>query len=141
MASPTNLSVQSLFDIKGWVCVVTGGGSGLGLITARALSANGAKVYITGRRAEKLKDAEGKDPSGGEIIALQMDVTSKDSIRSGVAAIAAREKCVNLLVNNAGVTSENYGEKGMPTGDIKTISEAMMSDQDFEDWTSIYSVN
>jgi len=141
MASHTNLSVQSLFDIKGWVCVVTGGGSGLGLITARALSANGAKVYITGRRAEKLKDAEGKDPSGGEIIALQMDVTSKDSIRSGVAAIAAREKCVNLLVNNAGVTSENYGEKGMPTGDIKTISEAMMSDQDFEDWTSIYSVN
>jgi len=110
MASQTDLSAASLFDVKGWVAVVTGGGSGLGLVTANALAANGVKVYVTGRRAEKLKDAEKQDPSGGSIIALQMDVTDKESIQAGVDAISKKEKFVNFLVNNAGVTSGTYRE-------------------------------
>jgi NADP-dependent 3-hydroxy acid dehydrogenase YdfG len=96
MASQTDLSAASLFNIKGWVAVVTGGGSGLGLVTANTLAANGVKVYITGRRADKLKDAEKQDPSGGSIIALQMDVTDKESIQAGVDAIAKKEKFVNV---------------------------------------------
>lgn len=56
MADLKDLTAASLFDVKGWVAVVTGGGSGLGLITAKALAANGVKVYVTGRRADKLKD-------------------------------------------------------------------------------------
>jgi hypothetical protein len=47
MADLETLTAQSLFDIKNWVCVVTGGGSGLGLITARSLAANGAKGMYT----------------------------------------------------------------------------------------------
>ena len=105
MASQDDLSAASLFNIKGWVAVVTGGGSGLGLVTAKALAANGVKVYVTGRRADKLKEAESQHPSGGSIIALQMDVTDKESIQAGVDAIAKKEKYVNFLVNNAGVTS------------------------------------
>ena len=46
-----------LTDVSGLVAVVTGGGIGLGLIIARALEANGAKVFITGRRQEKLDEA------------------------------------------------------------------------------------
>jgi NADP-dependent 3-hydroxy acid dehydrogenase YdfG len=103
MASQDDLSAASLFNIKGWVAVVTGGGSGL--VTAKALAANGVKVYVTGRRADKLKDAETQHPSGGSIIALQMDVTDKESIQAGVDEIAKNEKFVNFLVNNAGVTS------------------------------------
>jgi NADP-dependent 3-hydroxy acid dehydrogenase YdfG len=111
MASQTDLSAASLFNIKGWVAVVTGGGSGLGLVTANALAANGVKVYVTGRRADKLKDAEKQDPSGGSIIALQMDVTDKESIQAGVDAIAKQEKFVNFLVNNAGVTSGMFRQQ------------------------------
>lgn len=113
----------------------------MGLITAKALAANGAKVYVTGRRAEKLKDAELTDSaSGGSIVGIQMDCTDKQSIQDGVAAIAAKEKFVNFLINNAGQTSCNYGPKGMPTGDVKSISEDMLS-QSFEDWTGIYKIN
>ncbi|WPG98644.1 Hypothetical protein R9X50_00143700 [Acrodontium crateriforme] len=142
MADLKDLTAQSLFNIKGWVAVVTGGGTGLGLITAKALAANGVKVYVTGRRVDKLQDAEMQDAvSGGSIVALQMDVTDKESIKLGVQAISEKEKCVNFLVNNAGVTSVNYGPKGAPQGDVKAISEEMLRNQDFKDWTSIYSVN
>ncbi|GAB7358925.1 hypothetical protein MBLNU230_g5002t1 [Neophaeotheca triangularis] len=136
-----NLSAQSLFNTQGWVAVVTGGGSGLGLITAKALAANGVKVYVTGRRQDKLKDAETQHASGGSIVGVQMDVTSKDSIKKVVEEISSKEKCVNFLVNNAGVTSVNYGPEGPPQGDAKAVSEAMLGNQDFEEWTWPYKVD
>ncbi|KAF2100134.1 NAD(P)-binding protein [Rhizodiscina lignyota] len=141
MADLSDLEVSSLFNVKGWVAVVSGGGTGLGLVTANALAVNGVKVYITGRRVEKLKDAEMQHPSGGSITGLQMDVTSKESIREVVKFIESKEKFINLLINNAGVSSVNYGAKGMPKGDVRAISEEMMNNQDFEDWTWIYKVN
>lgn len=142
MADSSQLSAHSLFNIKGWVAVVTGGGTGLGLMTANALAANGVKVYITGRRLEKIKNAEMQDPSsGGSITAIQMDVTNKDSIKDFVKTINGQEKFINLLVNNAGQTSVNYGEKWTPQGNPQEVSERMLSYQDFDDWTSIYKVN
>ena len=63
--------------------VVTGGGTGLGLVTATALADNGCKVYITGRRAEPLKAAEREaSKSGAAIIAVQADVSTKEGISS-----------------------------------------------------------
>ncbi len=141
MADPNDLSIQSLFNIKNWVCVVTGGGTGLGLMTANALASNGAKVYVTGRRVEKLKEAESTHASGGSIIALPMDVTNKASIRSGIDSITSQEKYINLLVNNAGVTGLNYGDNGMPKGDVKSISDEMFNNQDFSGWSWMYNVN
>lgn len=142
MADLTQFTTQSLFNVKGWTAIVTGGGTGLGLMTANALAANGVKVYITGRRLEPLQKAEKKDSnSGGEIIAVQLDVTNKDSIKEFAKTISGKETCINLLVNNAGQTSKNYGEKWTPEGDPKEVSEKMMNYQDFSDWTSIYEIN
>lgn len=142
MAGLNAFTTQSLFNIKGWVAIVTGGGTGLGLMTAKALAANGVKVYITGRRLEKIKAAETQDAqSGGSIIAIQLDVTDKASILEFAKTIGEKEKFINLLVNNAGQTSVNYGEKWTPHGDPKAVSEKMLGYQDFDDWTSIYKVN
>lgn len=64
---------------------MTGGGTGLGLVTAAALAENGMTVYITGRRKEVLekaaKDATPKD-GPGKIIAVQADVATKEGILS-----------------------------------------------------------
>jgi NAD(P)-dependent dehydrogenase (short-subunit alcohol dehydrogenase family) len=141
MADTSSLEIPNLYNLKGWTAVVTGGGTGLGLMTCHALAANGVKVYATGRRLEKLKSAEFEHPSGGSVIALQMDVTDKDSIKAGVEHITSKEKCINLLVNNAGVTSVNYGDPGMPVGTVQEVSDAMFASQGFDEWLDIYKVN
>lgn len=142
MPESSDLSIQSLFSITGWVAIVTGGGTGLGLITAKALAENGARVYITGRRLEVLKKAESQvSNGGGAIIALEMDVTNKDSIRAGVAEISKREKCVHLLVNNAGVTCKHADIDQVRDADVEAISAHMFDTQEYEDWSWPYAVN
>ena len=46
MASTHQLRVQELFSIKGYVCVVTGGGTGIGLMATQALAANGMSCVL-----------------------------------------------------------------------------------------------
>lgn len=52
--STASLSVTSLFDVEGKRILITGGGSGLGSYAALGLALHGAKVFIVGRREEKL---------------------------------------------------------------------------------------
>ncbi|KAK3074549.1 hypothetical protein LTR53_002903 [Teratosphaeriaceae sp. CCFEE 6253] len=142
MTDLKDLTTASLFNLTGWVTIVTGGGTGLGLMTAKALAANGCKVYITGRRIKKLKGAELQDSaSGGSITGIQMDITDKESIKACIKEVSSKEKYVNFLVNNAGATSVNYGASGLPTGSVAEISATMMDNQTFDDWLSIYKVN
>jgi NADP-dependent 3-hydroxy acid dehydrogenase YdfG len=54
MAS-ASFNLNSIYDLTGLVAVVTGGGTGIGLMITRGLAANGAKVYITGRRIDVLQ--------------------------------------------------------------------------------------
>jgi len=49
------VKAANLFDVSHVTAVVTGGGTGIGLMITQALSANGAKVYITGRREDALE--------------------------------------------------------------------------------------
>lgn len=86
-----DLKTGNLFNIDSWVCVVTGGGTGLGLTTAIALAANGAKVYITGRRKEKLDEAVkmATPKSGnGSVHAIQGDAASKEGIQGESGMVA-----------------------------------------------------
>lgn len=65
-----DLTTSKLFDVSHIVSVVTGGGTGIGLMIAQALQSNGAKVYITGRREEALEKVVEQYSTGpGQIIA------------------------------------------------------------------------
>jgi NAD(P)-dependent dehydrogenase (short-subunit alcohol dehydrogenase family) len=97
--------LENLFSVKDRVALITGGGSGIGLMATQALATNGAKVYICGRTEEKLeKVAElyGKDIPG-QIVPITADVSKKDSIRQLVKEIQSKEKCLCILINNAGI--------------------------------------
>lgn len=64
---------SKLFDVSHVTAVVTGGATGIGLMITQALAANGAKVYITGRRKDALErtvDAYNTGP--GKIIACEL---------------------------------------------------------------------
>lgn len=69
-AKNEDLKINKLFDVSNFSAVVTGGGSGIGLMITQALVSNGARVYITGRRQEVLETVVHKYSSGpGKIIA------------------------------------------------------------------------
>jgi NAD(P)-dependent dehydrogenase (short-subunit alcohol dehydrogenase family) len=75
-ANMDELKGSKLFDVSHLTTIVTGGGTGIGLMITQALVANGAKVYITSRREEVLKKTEELYAGGGpgQIIPLVGDV-------------------------------------------------------------------
>lgn len=54
MSSAPDLRTSTIFDLRGRIALVSGGGTGIGLMIAEGLAANGAKVFIGGRRKEVL---------------------------------------------------------------------------------------
>lgn len=91
-------------DLKGQTALVTGASAGLGLRFARTLAAAGAKVALTARRLDRLeKIAAEIKQAGGEAVALKLDVTDADQLKSVVQQSADRLGPVTILVNNAGI--------------------------------------
>ncbi|KAK6075606.1 short chain dehydrogenase [Seiridium cupressi] len=104
----STLDASKLFSVDGIVAVVTGGGTGIGLMIARALEHNGAKVYILGRREEVLKTAAKQNAIHGNIIPVVADVTDKVSLDAVVSQIKQETGYINLLVNNAGTLGRRH---------------------------------
>ncbi|PCI77160.1 MAG: oxidoreductase [SAR86 cluster bacterium] len=100
-AKPEPSEILGSKDLSGKVAIVTGGYSGIGLETTRALAAAGAKVYVPVRTPDKakenLKDIE------GEVIVDAMDLADLASVRGYAAAVTGREPKLDLLINNAGI--------------------------------------
>jgi NADP-dependent 3-hydroxy acid dehydrogenase YdfG len=90
--------------IAGKVVVITGASSGLGEATARYLSERGATVVLGARRNERLealaKELEGK---GGNVLAVQTDVTDREQVKRLVDAAVETYGRADVLINNAGI--------------------------------------
>jgi FlaA1/EpsC-like NDP-sugar epimerase len=83
MSNNKDLTMDQVFNVKDKVALVTGGGSGIGLMITQTLAVNGAKVYIVGRTEEKLEkvvEVHGKDIPG-QIIPIVGDVATKDGVQ------------------------------------------------------------
>lgn len=108
-ADNEQLKGSKLFDVSHVTALVTGGGTGIGLMITQALVANGAKVYITSRREEVLKKTEELYNSGpGKIIPLVADISDKNEVKKLYDDLCQKEpKGIQLLVNNAGIARDD----------------------------------
>ena len=82
--------MKNLFDVTGKVAAVTGGSSGIGFMMAQGLLENGAKVYITARKIERLKAAEKALSEFGDCTAclLYTSPSPRDRTRSRMPSSA-----------------------------------------------------
>ena len=108
--------MSTLFSLKGRTALVTGGSRSIGRMIAAGFLAQGAKVYISSRKAPD-SDATAKELSTlGECISIPADVSSADGVAALTQAYAAHESSLDILVNNAGAawgeTFDTFPEKG-----------------------------
>jgi NADP-dependent 3-hydroxy acid dehydrogenase YdfG len=85
----------------GRVAVVTGASSGIGEATARTLAADGYRLALLARRADRL-DALASELGDG-VIAIEADVTNRDSLVAAAQRVEEELGGTDVLVNNAGV--------------------------------------
>lgn len=99
------------------VCVVTGGGTGIGFATARHLYALGASVALFGRRRDVVADAARQlDPNGERIIASPCDIREPEDVERAVGQALDRFGAIHVLVNNAGGQYFAQAEAISPVG-------------------------
>jgi NAD(P)-dependent dehydrogenase (short-subunit alcohol dehydrogenase family) len=95
----TAAEVLKNVNLKGKNVVVTGGNSGIGLETVRALANAGAKVITTGRDQQKTKDAlKGLE----NVSALALDLVDPTSVNTFADEVLTRMDHIDILINNAG---------------------------------------
>jgi len=87
--------------LEGKVAVITGGNSGIGLATAQLFAAEGAQVFITGRRQNEL-DAAVK-LIGGNAVGIQGDVSKLEDLDRLYAQVKERQARIDVLFANAGI--------------------------------------
>ncbi|KAJ7765729.1 hypothetical protein B0H16DRAFT_1524164 [Mycena metata] len=105
--SGQDLSVPSLFNVKGKIVLVTGGSVGIGKMIATGFARNGATVYIAARKEAQLKEAveEIKKVATTEgVHYIPANVSSKAGCDALIAKFKKRESNLHVLVNNSGIT-------------------------------------
>jgi NAD(P)-dependent dehydrogenase (short-subunit alcohol dehydrogenase family) len=89
-------------DLRGQVALVTGGGTGIGRGIAVRLAAEGMKVAVCGRRAEKLEGTSRQIAAdGGEVLAVPADVANPDALHDLCDRVESEWGRVDALVHNA----------------------------------------
>jgi len=111
-----SLKIEDLFSVKGKVALVTGGSRGIGEMIARGLVTNGARVYVSSRKANVCEEIAAELSREGECIAMPADLSRFEEVERVASELSAREPKLHVLVNNAGATwgepVDAFSEKG-----------------------------
>lgn len=111
---------------------------------AQAFANNGARVYIVGRRTDVLlKSAETWGSSlahpKGQLIPLTAEITSKESIETLAREVAVKEKKLDVLVNNAGVSLETT-DTDQAENSAQALKSALRKES-WDNWETTYRTN
>lgn len=119
------MTARDLFDLKGKVSLVSGGGDGIGRAMAIGLADAGSDVVVFSRRVEKCEAVAGEiEDHGGRALALACDILNEAEIERVVAETLRVFGKIDVLVNNSGRT---WG--------------ASPEDITFDDWKKVIDLN
>ena len=90
-------------SFEGRVVVITGGSRGLGLVLARRLAAEGARLCLLARDSEELDRARAQLPPNAEVLTLRCDIRRRADVRLAMDRLLEKWGGVDVLINNAGV--------------------------------------
>jgi NAD(P)-dependent dehydrogenase (short-subunit alcohol dehydrogenase family) len=96
------VDTSSLFSLSGRVALVTGGSRGIGRMIAEGFLAQGARVYITARKAEACDATAAELSEHGTCVSLPGDISTPEGLLDLVTRFRAHESSLDILVNNAG---------------------------------------
>lgn len=105
--------VRSNFALKNKIFIITGSNTGLGFETAKSLAKRDATIIMACRNMEKANEAIQnirKQTKSGELVAMELDLASFDSIKKFVRTLKSEYPHFDVLINNAGlaVKDEQY---------------------------------
>ncbi|KAJ5223308.1 short-chain dehydrogenase [Penicillium chermesinum] len=133
-----SFKVENLFSVKDKVVVITGGGSGLGKAIAEGFAANGARIYIVGRRENLLERAA--QEVGGDIRTIPGDVSTKEGCVKIAEAVKAQETHVDTLVNCAGI-SKFWRTYAKDPNDADQVENMLIHGVEEEDFVNTNKIN
>ena len=100
------MRTRRAFDFGGKSVVITGGSRGLGLVLARQLAAEGARITLIARDEHELQraadDIHARQPSA-EVLVVPADVGEREDVERAVAQAIGRYRSIDVLINNAGI--------------------------------------
>lgn len=94
--------MKDLFNVKGKVALVTGGSAGIGAMIARGLVENGARTYISSRKAANCAEKAEELSQYGECLSIPCDISNMEDIDHLVKKLDEKENKIDILINNAG---------------------------------------
>jgi NAD(P)-dependent dehydrogenase (short-subunit alcohol dehydrogenase family) len=110
------MDTTQLFSLKGRTALITGGSRGIGRMIAEGYLAQGARVYISARKAAACDQTAKELSAFGHCVSLPADVSTVEGAQALVAAYAKHEGSLDILVNNAGAAwgapYEEFPESG-----------------------------
>jgi NADP-dependent 3-hydroxy acid dehydrogenase YdfG len=86
------------------IAFITGASAGIGLATARAFAAQGARLILAARRRDRLEAERATFTGAPDIFTIQLDVTDHAAVDQAIYRLPAEWKAIDILVNNAGLS-------------------------------------
>ena len=112
-------------SLKGKICVITGGGSGIGRASAIQMASEGAVAVVVGRTASKVEAVRDEIAAGGGAAqAYGVDVGDEDGVRRMVDEILDARGKIDVLVNNAGHSSPRRMLLTTTAEDLRSVYES-----------------
>ena len=111
--------------LKEHVCIITGGGSGIGRGAALTMAAEGATVIIIGRTESKLESVKAEvTAAGGTAVSYALDVADYDAVEQMVADVLNQFGRIDILVNNAGHSSHHRRLLNTPPEEMRAVIDS-----------------